>query len=112
MQKRWGGVGRERGRIRRRVAAIIAATCVIGAGGAIFMVTSASAVTSTDYEYYSVFGTNGVQIGHDSQIHGNVGALHNRSASPNPHDSVNWAGGADVFGEARAGQDAAFANST
>src|SRR6185437_5798551 len=112
MRKRWGAVARQRGRIRRKVAAIIAASCVIGAGAATLMVTSASAVSSTDYEYYALFGTNGVQIGHDSQVHGNVGAKHNRTASPSPHEALNWAGGSDVFGEGRSGEDVAFASST
>jgi hypothetical protein len=77
------------------------------------MSSASASVDSSSYDYYAVFGIHGVQVGHDTQITGNVGAVFDRTESPSPHESVNMAGGADIIGgEVRAGQAFTMANET
>jgi hypothetical protein len=101
----------ELGRIRRGLIVGIATACAIASiTVALVGVTSASAGPSIDN--FVVFGQNGVHVGFDTEITGLVGAQHDRTENPNPHEALRMQGGSLIKGDALIGQNVTLENST
>lgn len=101
----------ELGRIRKTLVLGIATACATASIALTLVgVTTASAGPSIDN--FVVFGENGVHVGFETQITGLVGAHHNRTQLPNPHEALRMQGGSVIFGDALIGQDATLENST
>ena len=102
-------MARQRGQVRRQAIGFgVSAALVVATLGA-FNAVAGATPSFTDFV---VYGENGVHVGYESIVTGNVGSRHDRTELPSPHASLSMAGGSKIYGNAHAGENVEMSNNT